>query len=74
MSARRPHPRARRTLTTRHPHRAPATLSPSPSTLLPPPLASPIWQCGILAFSLVMLNVDAHNDNIPQKKKMTVDQ
>ena len=26
---------------------------------------------GILAFSLVMLNVDAHNNNIPQKKKMT---
>ena len=25
----------------------------------------------IMAFSLVMLNVDAHNDNIPQRKKMT---
>lgn len=25
----------------------------------------------ILAFSLVMLNVDAHNDNIPQRRKMT---
>ncbi|MDC0525587.1 hypothetical protein OAO87_01215 [bacterium] len=29
---------------------------------------------GILAFSLVMLNVDAHNNNIPQKKKMTEQQ
>ena len=27
--------------------------------------------CGILAFSLVMLNVDAHNANISLKKKMT---
>ena len=28
----------------------------------------------IIAFSLVMLNVDAHNDNIPLKKKMTQSQ
>ena len=28
-------------------------------------------QAGILAFSLVMLNVDAHNANIAAKKKMT---
>ena len=25
----------------------------------------------IIAFSLTMLNVDAHNDNIPRSKKMT---